>query len=408
MRCGAGVVAIVDPYDAGVMLGPACRERGAEVIAVRGRAEMPVSRGEWLDAPVFSATVHHRGNVSETTERLRALGVGVVMAGSEWGVNLADHLSEALDIPSNGTRLSLARRNKFQMIEAVGAARLRVPAQFQSSDLGPMLRWLPQHWPAVLKPLNAASSDGVRLCRSEEEAGAAFQAIIGKTNVMALVNESVLAQEFISGDEYVVDTVSWEGRHSPAGFWRYGKPEPAYSTVGVFDTKELLPADGVLQRQLFEYVAGVLDALDIRYGPAHCEVKVDDEGPVLIEMGARLHGGPKAHQMSRAAAGSSQFDLMVQAYLDPLGFLAAVENPRAVQRTAVMLLLRPHGSGTPRAAAIKEVEKLPSFHELSCSAPIGHTPPPVAALLVLIHSDRVVVERDLSFVRHLHEDGLFD
>jgi hypothetical protein len=74
----------------------------------------------------------------------------------------------------------------------------------------------------------------------------------------------------------------------------------------------------------------------------------------------------------------------------------------------VMLILRRRGSGTPRAAAIKEVEKLASFHELSCSAPIGHTPPPVAALLALIHSDREVVERDLSFVRHLDEDGLFD
>src|SRR5262249_49080320 len=155
-------------------------------------------------------------------------------------------------------------------------------------------------------------------------------------NVLSLVNEAVLAQELIAGEEYVIDTVSWDGEHRPAAFWRYGKPAPEYATVGLFVTKELLPFEGALQEELFDYVRGVLDAVGIRFGPGHAEVKVTSEGPMLIEVAARLHGGPKAHEMCRAAFGGSQLDLVVDAYIER-------RLPRSCfrfERTAIMRLVR--------------------------------------------------------------------
>lgn len=323
------VVAVVDPYDAGVLLAPELRARGADVVLVRGALVKP---GE-----EFLETVRHDGDLAGTSALLRELGVSYVVPGSEWGVQLADQLSEALGIPSNGTRLSAARRDKYRMIETVGVAGLRVPAQFSSATLEPLVQWIEVHgqWPAILKPLHAAGADGVRFCSDAAEAAAAFRELIGATNVMAQVNERVLAQEFVDGDEYVVDTVSWNGVHRVAGFWRYGKPKPSYATVGLFHTKELLPPDGPLQRQLFDYVRGVLDALEIRFGPAHCEVKVGRDGPVLIELGARLHGGPKAHQMCRAATGTSQLDQTVALYVAPTseGLTPGPAQPRAQPRS---------------------------------------------------------------------------
>ena len=39
------------------------------------------------------------------------------------------------------------------------------------------------------------------------------------------------------------------------------------------------------------YVFGVLEALGIRNGAVHSEVKTEERGPVLIEANCRLHGG---------------------------------------------------------------------------------------------------------------------
>lgn len=476
------VVAIVDPYDAGVLLAPELRARGADVVLVRGTLAKP--------GAAFAETVRYDGDLAGTTARLQALGVSYVVPGSEWGVQLADQLSEARGVPSNGTRLSPARRDKYRMIETVGAAGLRVPGQFASATLAPLLRWIEEHgrWPAILKPLHGAGADGVRLCSNADEAAAVFHELLGATNVMAQVNERVLAQEFVDGDEYVVDTVSWNGVHRPAGFWRYGKPKPAYATVGLFHTKELLPPDGPLQQQLFDYVRGVLDALEIRFGPAHCEVKVGRDGPVLIELGARLHGGPAAHQMCRAATGTSQLDQTVELYVSPPsegltprpagevsprpsqpqseGLTPQPSQPRSEDaaprpaqpwskgltprsaqpqsegltprpfqphsesptpwpaqpqseqpqsegltpwparpaKTAVMFLLRPSRPCTPNPAAVAQLERLSSLHELTWNAP-GSA---VAGLVVLIHEQRSVVEHDLSVIDELENDGLFD
>ena len=40
---------------------------------------------------------------------------------------------------------------------------------------------------------------------------------MGKTNVLGLVNECVLVQEYLEGEEYVVDMVSREGEHKVVG-----------------------------------------------------------------------------------------------------------------------------------------------------------------------------------------------
>lgn len=69
-----------------------------------------------------------------------------------------------------------------------------------------------------------------------------------------------------------------------------------------------------------------------------------------------------------------------------------------------MLLLRPLRPCTPNPAAVAQLERLSSLHELTWNAP-GSA---VAGLVVLIHEQRSVVEHDLSVIDELENDGLFD
>ncbi len=390
-------VAIVDPYDAGAMLAAMLRQHHVVPIMVQSTPAIPPDQVAAFDPTAYAVIVCEPGRLDAMLATLRAREVDCVIAGSERGVALADGLSEALGVRSNGTHLSEARRNKFAMIERVGLGGLRVPRQFRSDDLDAMLDWIRREggWPVVLKPLDAMGSDGVRLCACEGEVASAFRAIHGHTNVLGRVNAAVLAQEFIAGTEYVVDTVSRDGRHRLAGLWVYGKPQPAYATVGMFTTKELLPATGPRADALFAYATGVLDALEIRHGAAHCEVIVDAAGPALVEIGARLHGGPPAHQMMRAAAGTSQLDLLVQSVLFPDRFLAGLDARYDLPGAAVMVMLR--------SADLKgEIEALPSAHEVRWNAATGAAAPAVAGLVTglatLIHRDRRVVDTDRAIV----------
>ncbi len=307
------------------------------------------------------------GDIADMVEALH--DVERVIAGSERGVNLADRLGEALGLPGNGTRLSEARRDKARMIDQVGRHGIRVPRQIVSDSLVDIIAWIEKggHWPAVLKPRRAKGSNGVHLCASPEEAARAFHAVHGHVDRLGFHNETVLVQEFLVGREYVVDTVSHDGRHRLAALWAYGKPAPGFDSIGLLSTKELLPPDDALADMLLAFAVRVLDALEIRHGAGHCEIIVDGDGPALVEIGARLHGGPPAHLMCRAATGSSQLDLLVQSVLDPAGFLDNISRRYTLTSGTTMALLRDDDLRG-------QIENLPSAQRIAWNAPPGDTP----------------------------------
>ena len=251
---------------------------------------------------------------STTAAELARLDVRHVLAGSEPGVELADELCERLGLAANGQRSAAARRDKYLMGEAVRSHGLRTPAQFHSPELDELQAWARDQarWPVVAKPLRSVASDSVAVCRTDAELGRAHAAIAARTNVLGRRNESVLVQEFVDGPEYVVDTVSHAGHHRVAALWRYHRPAAGLAPGVFYDAIELLPYEGERQRSLLEYAGRVLDALEIRYGPAHTEMIWAGDGPVLVETGARLSAGNNA-TISGLCGGPCALDLTVEA-----------------------------------------------------------------------------------------------
>jgi len=109
-------------------------------------------------------------------------------------------------LKNNLPSLSLARRNKYLMGEAIRAAGLRAAKQIQTStweEIPPFLAScrkpslhpsLPSSLKVVLKPLSSAGSDGVFFASSEEEVREAFDTILSSSNVFGERNTSVLVQ----------------------------------------------------------------------------------------------------------------------------------------------------------------------------------------------------------------------
>merc|ERR1719333_2003226 len=98
------------------------------------------------------------------------------------------------------------------MTEAVRAAGLRAAHQqhvHSEDEARAFWRALPSP-AAIMKPRSSMKSEDVYLCRSEEEMLKAYRTIAGKRNFL---NEGALAQEYLDGEEYVVDAVSCDGEH---------------------------------------------------------------------------------------------------------------------------------------------------------------------------------------------------
>ncbi|EOD18099.1 hypothetical protein EMIHUDRAFT_461327 [Emiliania huxleyi CCMP1516] len=264
-------VAIVDPISTGACLAKHLSSQGYRLCRVFSdtipdSVKALVAAGLEVD---WEVTIQHEGRVASTLAALRGVGVTHLLVGSEPGVSLHAELSAAF---AGGAALSLPRealelrRNKYLQSEAIRSAGCDA---------------------AVVKPVEGAGSDGVTICNSAAEVRLAFGKLEGTKNILGLDNYAVLCQEYLEGDEWVVDTVSRAGEHKVVALWKYDKRDYHGSPV-VYHGMRLhnVEADEPLLRGMVAYVTAVLDALGITDGAMHSEIMATARGPVLVEHGA--------------------------------------------------------------------------------------------------------------------------
>lgn len=379
-------VVVVDPISTGIVLAYQLHTHlGLAVIAVWSDV-MPDELKAFVDPRFgieFAGKIQHgTDSLAATVAAVRSLGYEIreCMVGCETGVLLGDQLSEALGVRTNGTALSGLRRNKFLQTEAVRARQLNACGQMLADtheDVERFLREKPKAdvFKAVVKPVEGAGSDGVFICNSPDEVRKAYASLEGTKNVLGLTNYSVLLQEYLRGDEYVVDTVSRSGVHKCVAIWKYDKRMFNGSPVVYFGMR-LLPIDAEpILAAMVEYIFGVLEALGIRNGAIHSEVKMEERGPVLIEANCRLHGGEGTWApMAEACLGYSAVSAMIDSYLDPLAFAALPRVPENFRAHAKEAKIRSAVAGFVTEIdpeALKAIRSLASYQSEMIGIHVG-------------------------------------
>ena len=326
-------VVVIDPFSTGAVLAADLCAQGFKVVALYSanldhlvNVQSLVPQGLALS---FEAVVPFHENLAVLQERLRDLAdlnITAVLPGAETGVELADALSEAMGLRTNGTAHSGARRNKYVMGETIRAAGLRATKQVRATVWAEveafLSSWRPEPYRMIVKPMESAGSDDVTLCCSPEEVQAAFHRIMGKVNNLGMVNAAVLVQEYLEGTEYVLDLVSRDGEHKVAAVWEYDRR--AVNGAGfVCFGQRLLTADEPHVKELIAYQKQVITALGIRNGPTHGEVKWFKDEPVLVEVGARCHGAEGVWQkVADAVYGYNQVQCTIDFCFSPQKFAA--------------------------------------------------------------------------------------
>lgn len=354
-------VVIVDVYGPTVPLAQAFLDAGATVIRVQSTIEPPPVYRAHPDLAPYADNIVHTGDVAATCDAVAAHRPDLVITGGETGVELADQLATALGLPGNGVAHSAARRDKYLQNETVRASGLRATRQLMVTDADKLRAWHGElGGRIVVKPVRSAGNDSVTFCSTPEHAVTAYRSILGRTNIFAQRNEAVVAQEYLHGTEYAVNTVSSGGLHRVTDVWQYAKMTVngvVDRHAGVFST----PVSEV--PELVDYAFAVLDALDVAHGPAHLEIMDTPEGPCLVEAGVRLCGGG-APYYAALAGGESQLEWTVEAYLRPDRFAQRHRQPhRSHQHVAMAYLTSPVQGVLEDYPFLEFLRELPSFHQ---------------------------------------------
>ena len=320
------VVVIVDAYTSGKFLAPGFIANGYECVHVQSRPTViPAYQPTYFNYN-FIENIIFDHDITSVLDYLKKYQVLFIIPGAETGVLLADQLNALLLLPcGNSLTKSHARRDKFLMHSALASKGIRSIPQYCSHQLDELKKWSTQHlYPQVLKPLDSSGSHGVFICHDLKEIERAHANIIQNNTVFGDTVESVLIQQFISGQEFIVNTVSYEGHHQVTDIWEKHKVIDQGCPINLYS--DLLSKKDPRFSILVQYVYQVLDALEIRFGAGHSELMLTSEGPILIETAARVAGSINPAAVN-TALGHSQISKLLDAYLRPQKFLEQCQYP---------------------------------------------------------------------------------
>lgn len=264
----------------------------------------------------------------ETLSMVKELNPKFVLPGGELGVELATMLAADLNLPGNKKDRIPYMTNKSLMHQALAEHGVREIRGKVVHNLEEALDFYHSNnlKGAVLKPYRGAGSVDVRLCDSEEELRAAYDEVFASGNYMGGEEEGMLLQERIIGTEYVVNTVSYQGRHKLTSILRYlRKKVPGGGNA--YDRAEMLGTLETGCSSLVRYMFSALNALGIEYGNVHAELMMDEKGPVLIEVNCRPMGFHLRADYMDKIWGHHETDLVLDAYLHPEAFLSSIHEP---------------------------------------------------------------------------------
>ncbi|MCA1395635.1 ATP-grasp domain-containing protein [Bradyrhizobium sp. BRP56] len=414
---------IVDAYSTGRFLPEEFKRYGISTVHVMSAAQIPSIFQSHFNANLYDEVIRppERMGYDEIVEyHLRALQgreLEFVIAGCETGVELADSISERLGLPSNGTALSAARRDKSRLSEALASAGVRSIRQVVSDNAEVIARWKRQETfdELVIKPLNSTGTEDVFFCSTDADIQRAVTAIVGKTNRVGTLNQLALGQEKINGQQYTVNAVSIDGETFVTEAWTYDTV-PIEGASSVCSLERLLGGKEPIVLELSDYLERALRALRITDGPAHAEIIVDDRGPVLVDFGARLQGTMSAKARTMAL-GHNHLTLTAWRYADPKGFAGYMRRRGVYKRQAHALcvsLISDMGGVVAGYPGLDAIGNLPSFADAIAFVPIGQNLVPTIDLastpgiVYLVNNDLIQLEEDYRQLRAMRMDQVFD
>jgi biotin carboxylase len=286
-------------------------------------------------------------------------------------------IAERLGLRANVVAAVSAARDKYQMRQCLAAAGVRVP-RFRRIALkdDPFLAARGVAFPCVLKPLALSASRGVIRADTIDQFMAAFRRIAAllardDVEVSGDAAQYLLAEQYIPGIEVAFEGLLVDGALEMLAL--FDKPDPLvgpFFDETLYITPSRLPA--AIQDSIARTTAAACAALGLREGPVHAELRVNEDGPWIIEVAARSIGGLCSRTLRFGTGMTLEEVILRQALGMPIASLE-----REGVAAGVMMLPIPR-AGTLRAVHGQEdAARVPGIEDVAITAHLGQKVEPL-------------------------------
>lgn len=239
------------------------------------------SIGEKTADYFYPVSIVEKEQIFEMCRKIRP--DGVVSIASDLASVTVNYVAEQLGLTGNGMESTFLATNKYLMRKAFEKNGDPSPKNYRSDELTEEAVEMMQ-FPLIVKPVDRSGSRGITKIFEKSELQEAIR-------VAAEVSfeKKAMIEEFVEGQEYSVEYISYQGKHTFLALTqKFTTGAPHF-----IETGHLQPA--VVDESILEKVKSIvehaLDTLKIRNGASHSEIKIDDNGKIMIiEIGGRMGG----------------------------------------------------------------------------------------------------------------------
>lgn len=220
----------------------------------------------------------------EIVDKCREIGVdGVCSIASDLAAVTVNYVAQKLGLTGNSMECTLKSTNKRRMrlaFEEGGDPSPRSVLVDPSTDLSS----LDLTYPIIVKPTDRSGSRGIYKLETPEGLEEAVRA-----SACEGFEKKALIEEFVEGDEYSVEGISYRGQHHILTMTqKFTTGAPHFIETGHY---EPAPVSAETYEKVKQVVIHALDSLGIQNSASHSEIKITPEGDIrLIEIGGRMGG----------------------------------------------------------------------------------------------------------------------
>ena len=309
--------------------------------------------------------------VLEICAYARNYPLSAILGVDEETTVLASKASKALGLAHNAPKSVEATANKFRFRTALANSGLLTPP-FSLLGVGadPEKAAREAVYPCVLKPLMLSASRGVIRADSRDEFITAFHRItqiLKQPDVVTMGDAAkhILGEGYIAGREVALEGLLDGGRLTVLAL--FDKPDPLdgpFFEETIYVTPSGLPESW--QSRVMDATVQAVAALGLRDGPIHAELRLNDQGPWVIEVGARSIGGLCARAL-RFGTGISLEELILSHVLGlPIETMA-----REDQAAGVMMIPIPQTGVLESVGGLEAAQRVAGVDDVTITIPVG-------------------------------------
>lgn len=227
----------------------------------------------------YTVSILEKEEILEICKKIKIDGITTI--ASDAAVPTVCFVAERMNLISNSFENSLITTDKYKMRRKFLENNVASPKFTIAND---NIDFKDFSLPLIVKPTDRSGSRGVFKVENRNNLSNAIERAKSESFI-----KQVIVEEFVSGNEVSVETVSWEGKHYILAITDKTTTGEPYFVELEHHQPSLLPDS--LQDKIKKETIKALNALNIQYGASHTEIKITESGKVyLIEVGARMGG----------------------------------------------------------------------------------------------------------------------